>query len=116
MLLEQLLGVPLNIIILCLIAGAARIFIASEAPTVKGVTGVMIAAILLSIIVYPVLVEEEYSKGFITLLVAIGSFGGKDILLGVLKLYEKVKNDPLSVLRDYLNWRKGQSGDKDRNE
>ena len=111
MLLEQLLGVPLNIIIICLIAGATRVFLAVEPPTVKGVTGVMIAAMLLSLIVYPLLVEEEYSKGLITFLVAIGSFGGKDILLCVIKLYEKVKNDPVSVLRDFLNWHNGNKKD-----
>ena len=115
MLIEHLLGVPLNIIVLCLVAGATRILIASEAPTLWTITGTLVASLFLSLMAYPLLKEEEYSTGLITLLVAIGSFGGKDILHGVLKLYEQVKSDPLSLVRDYLNWRsssrKGKDGD-----
>ena len=102
---QETFGVPLNIIILCIMAGAVRVFIASEALTVRGILGIMTAALLLALVAYPYLTESgEHKKGFVTLLVAVGSLFAKDIGLFLIKLTEQAREDPLAIVRDLLNF------------
>lgn len=111
---EELLGVPLTIFFLCLLAGGTRVFLAVGPTTVKGIIGTLLAALFLALILHPFLVSKEYGQGFVTLLVAIGSFAARDILLILPKLLEQIAKDPLALVRDYLNWReskKPRSGD-----
>ena len=108
----EMLGVPLNIFFLCLLAGGTRIFLAVEPPTVKGIIGTILAAIFMAAILYPFLDDEDYGKGFVTLLVAVGSFTARDILMKLPILVHLLSKDPVGVLREYLNWRANRrSGD-----
>lgn len=102
---QETFGVPLNIIILCIMAGAARVLIASEALTVRGVLGIMTAALLLALIAYPYLTESgEHKKGLVTLLVAVGSLFAKDVGLFLIRLLDQAREDPLAIVRDLLNF------------
>lgn len=102
---QETFGVPLNIIILCIMAGAARVLIASEALTIRGVLGIMTAALLLALIAYPYLTESgEHKKGLVTLLVAVGSLFAKDVGLFLIRLLDQAREDPLAIVRDLLNF------------
>ena len=112
--LETTLGVPLNILLLCLIAGGTRVFLAVEPATINGIIGNILAAIFLALVLHPMLVDEDYSKGWITFLVATGSFAGRDILLIIPKLVAQIKKDPLAIIREYLNFRAGNTPPEDK--
>lgn len=103
--LGDMLGIPSNILILCLLAGGVRVALDVEPYTVKGIMGIISSSVLLALIVHPLLTDEEYSKGLVTLLVALGSFAAKDIFNVIQQLFQQIKKDPLGLVREYLNWR-----------
>lgn len=111
--LEQVTGVPAYILVLALLASATRIFLAAEAINVKGILGIIASSMLLAVAAYPMLVDEDYAKGLITFLIAVGSFLAKDIGEFMIRLSNQLKKDPLKFVRDLLNyWRpKGPNGD-----
>jgi len=113
--LEPILGVPLSVIVLFLLAAGARIFIASEPLTYKGILGQIFYTFFVGFVAYPYLANEVEAKGLITLMLAIGCFAARDILEIVLVLFKQVKNDPLGIVREFLNWRRASKrGDDDR--
>ena len=110
--LEQVIGIPLYILIIALLASATRIFLSAEGATIKGILGIIASSLLLAVAAYPVLVDEEYVKGLIPFLVAVGSFLAKDIGEFLIKLSAEFKKDPLKYLRDLLDhWKPKGPGD-----
>lgn len=107
---DPLIAVPVSYLVTGLLAAGARFIISKEAPTIRRVVETIFlggAAIFIS---YPYLDEKGLSNGTINLVIAFISFFVKDILEVGLKLWEQVKTDPLSLLRDFLNKMKPGGG------
>jgi prepilin signal peptidase PulO-like enzyme (type II secretory pathway) len=100
-------GVPLPIILIGLLAGGTRAFLAADPPTLRTLLGTILASLFLAIVLYPLLADEEYGTGLVTFLVAIGSFTAVDSLPILPKLLQQIKKDPFAILREYLAFRYG---------
>lgn len=116
---SDIVSVPISYLVLALLAGGARFLLIREPPTFKMLIATIVWGLLVVIASYDWLLDlatsedKELNKGLVTLLVAIGAFGGKDILEILLKLLEQIKVDPLALLRDLLNRYKPGSGSGD---
>ena len=112
---EGITGVPVSVILLGLLAGGTRVFLATEPPTLRIILGTICASLLLAIALHPMLSDREYSNGLITFLVAIGSFAAADILRILPKLLSQINKNPLAIIKDFLAFYYGQKP-KDRND
>lgn len=104
--LGDLIAVPPSLLVLAILAAGARFFLASELPSLWGILSAVVLALFITAAIHPMLEDKEYSKGLVTLLIALGSFLARDILEIVIKLLQQIKADPLAMVREYLNWRK----------
>lgn len=96
-------AVPVGYLITGLLAAGARFIVSKEAPTLKRVIETVILSMAVIFAAYPYLIEREYSGGVLNLVIALISFAAKDILEFIIKLFNQLKDDPLSILRDFLN-------------
>ncbi len=111
--LESVLGVPLNVFLICVLAGGTRVLVSTEVVSIWNILGTVVSAVLLALVLHPMLTDAEYSNGLITFLVAMGSFVAKDFLTLLPVLMAQIKKDPLGLLREYLNFRhKDKPGDE----
>lgn len=105
---EAVLGIPLSVIIVVILSAGTRIFIASEQISTKGVLSYIFMSAFTGFVGYALLTDLEYTKGWITFMLAIGCLIAKDIVEFILKLATQLKQDPLAIVRDFLNWKKGR--------
>lgn len=100
---DPLFAVPVSYLVTGLIAAGARFVLTKEPPTIRKVVEALVLAGAVIFSIYPYLQEKEYSHGIINLTLAVLAFAAKDTLEIILKLWQQVKKDPLSLLRDFLN-------------
>lgn len=103
MTLADFTDVPVGYLVLVLLASAARFLLLREPPSWKVMLAMPVSALLVITAIHPWLVETEYSRGTVTMLIALGSFAAKDILEFLLFLAVQLKKDPLGLLREFLN-------------
>ena len=92
--------------------------LAKDPPTVRAIISCILWGLFIVLATHDLLVawatneEGVVNKGLVTGITALTSFVAKDILEFVIKLMDQLKEDPLSVLRDFLNYIKpGKKGD-----
>lgn len=100
---DPLIAVPVSYLITGLFAAGARFIISKEQPTLRRVVETIFLSGAAIFISYPYLEEKGFTSGILNLSVAMISFAAKDILEAIIKLWEQIKADPLSLLRDLLN-------------
>lgn len=100
---DPLFAVPVSYLVTGLIAAGARFVLSKEPPTIRKVAEALVLAGAVIFVIYPYLHEEKYSHGIINLVLGILAFVAKDTLEIILKLWQQIKKDPLSLLRDFLN-------------
>lgn len=103
-----LLEIPAGMIVIAILAAGARIGMAEARLGMRGVCSTLSTAAFLAISTYPYLLESSLSDGSRTIAVAALSFFSRDLLDILLVLKRQIREDPLGLLRDYLNWRKGK--------
>lgn len=84
---------------------------AKDEPNLLGLMSVAIVAVFLTSVSYPYIMEQEFSDGAKRLIVATVAFLARDLLDIILILKTQISQDPLGILRDFLNWRKKNDGD-----
>lgn len=94
--------IPVGFLVIVLLASAARFLLLKEAPSWKMILAIPVSALLVIASIHPWVVEEELSKGLVTLIVAAVSFAARDILEALLNLAAQIKQDPLKYLREFL--------------
>lgn len=109
--LGDIISVPPSLLVLAILAAGARFFVASELPNLWGIVSAVVLALFISAAIHPLLEDKEYSKGLVTLMIALGSFFARDILELGIRLMQQAKADPMAIVRELLNWRRG-GGDR----
>ena len=97
-----------ELLIVALLAAGARVGVAEAEFSLAQAGTTLVTAAFLAAATHPLLVERGYSEGVITLSVAALTFFSRDILDILLVLKKQVREDPLGLLRDYLNMRKSK--------
>lgn len=100
---DPLIAVPVSYLITGLLSAGARFIISKEAPTIRRVLETIFLGGAAMFISYPYLDEKGFSHGTINFILGFVSFFAKDILEVMIKLWEQIKSDPLSLLRELLN-------------
>lgn len=104
----ELAEIPAGMIVVALLAAGARIGMAEARLGMRGVCSTLMTAAFLAISTFPYLLESSLTPGARTLAVAAVSFFSRDLLDIMLVLRRQVREDPLGLLRDFLNWRRGK--------
>lgn len=99
---------PLGVVVLSALAAGARISMAETEQTPKGICASIITALFLTVATYPYLVELELTQGARDLISATIAFFSRDLLEVGIVLKRQIKEDPLGIIRDFLNWRKSK--------
>lgn len=100
---DPLLAVPVSYLITGLLAAGARFILTKEPPTMRRVIESLLLALAVIFSIYPYLKEETYSHGIINIIIGFLSFTAKNILEVLDIIWEQIKKDPLSLLREFLN-------------
>lgn len=100
---DPLIAVPVGYLITGLLSAGARFIISKEAPTIRRVLETIFLGGTAMFVSYPYLDEKGISHGSINAILGFSAFFAKDILEVLIKLWEQIKTDPLSLLRELLN-------------
>lgn len=115
----EIIDVPISYLVLVLIAAGARFMLTKkEPPTLKLLAASTIWGLFIVISTHGLVVSwatnaetGKTNTGLVALITALSSFCAKDILETIDKLWEQVKNDPLGLLREFLNKIRPSKGD-----
>ena len=99
------LVLPIGVAVIAVLAAGARLSVGEAAVTPKEVVSTILVAIFVAVVTYPYLLDLELSPGPRVLAVAFLTFLSKDILSILIVLQRQVRQDPLGIVREFLNWR-----------
>ena len=107
---DPVVAVPVSYLVTALVASGARFVISKEVPSLRRILETLIASLALVTASYPYLEEQGLGPGLTNLIVASGAFAAPDILETLLKLWKQIKEDPLAIVRELLNYFKPKGG------
>lgn len=102
---EKLLNTALSLGSISIMAAASRTILSEDRRTLVGFMRGLVLAIFVAVIVGWGLESSVISQGWKNIAIAVSAFSADDILLIVLSILAKLREDPsaiIEILRDYV--------------